>query len=141
MDMVRMVIPPRGLFRIGATGEDGEGAVQLLGEHDAGEFVREGHRAERKFLVRALAEVIREAVGVAAEKNKLTGATVAEFAEPFGEGVRIEVLSGSIEKDDSGGAVGLEFFEGGRDVADLGDFHRAREIGRASWRERVEISV
>jgi hypothetical protein len=46
---------PRGLFRIGAAGEDGEGAVELLGEHDASEFVRKSHGAEREFLVRALA--------------------------------------------------------------------------------------
>src|SRR6266700_1698966 len=32
---------PRGLFRIGAAGEDGEGAVERLGEHDAGEFMGE----------------------------------------------------------------------------------------------------
>jgi len=36
--------------------------------------------------------VIREAVGVAAEEDEFTGATVAEFTEPFGEGVRIEVF-------------------------------------------------
>jgi len=42
---------PRGLFRIGAAGENGERAIQLLGKHDAGEFVGEGHRAEREFLV------------------------------------------------------------------------------------------
>jgi hypothetical protein len=36
----------RALFRIGAAGEDGEGAVELFGEHDAGEFVGEGHGAE-----------------------------------------------------------------------------------------------
>jgi hypothetical protein len=46
---------PGGLFRIGASGENGEDAVELFGEHDAGEFVGEGHGAERKFLVGALA--------------------------------------------------------------------------------------
>ena len=47
---------PRRSFRIGAAGENGEGAVELLSKHDAGKFVREGHLAERKFLVGALAE-------------------------------------------------------------------------------------
>jgi hypothetical protein len=116
----------RELFRIGAAGENGEGAVELLGEHDAGEFVRKGHGTERKFLVGALAEVIREAVGVAAEEDEFAGAAVAEFDEPLGEGVRIEVLPGSVEKDDGDGAVSVEFLESGRGVADLGDFHGAR---------------
>jgi hypothetical protein len=44
---------PHPLFRVGAAGEDGEGAVELFGEHDAGEFVRVGHGAERKLLVGA----------------------------------------------------------------------------------------
>jgi len=47
---------PHRSFRIGAAGENGESAIELLGEYDAGEFVREGHLAERKFLVGALAE-------------------------------------------------------------------------------------
>jgi hypothetical protein len=114
----------RELFRIGAAGENGEGAVELLGEHDAGEFVRKGHGAERKFLVGALAEVIREAVGVAAEEDEFAGAAVAEFAEPFGEGVRIEIFSGSVEKDDRGGAISVEFLDGGDTIADLCDFDR-----------------
>jgi hypothetical protein len=46
----------RGLFRIGAAGENGKGAVELLGEYDASEFVGEGHGAEREFLVGPLLE-------------------------------------------------------------------------------------
>src|SRR5205823_1068412 len=114
---------PRGLFRIGAAGEHGEGAVELLGEHDAGKFMGEGHRAEGKCVGGAFAEVIREAVGVAAEENEFTRATVAAFAEPPSESVRIEVLSASVEKHNSGGAIGVEFLEGGRDITDLRDFN------------------
>src|SRR5437762_3002833 len=114
----------RELFRIGAAGEDGESPIELLGEHDAGEFVRKGHGAERKFLVGALAKVIREAVGVAAEEAEFAGAAVAEFAEPFGEGVRIEVLSDGVEKDDGGGAISVKFLDGGDTIADLCDFDR-----------------
>jgi hypothetical protein len=115
---------PRALFRVGAAGEDGEGAVELFGEHDAGEFVGVGHRAERKFLVGALSEIFREAVGVAAEENEFAGAAVAEFAEPLGESVRIESFSGGVEKDCGGSAVGVEPFVGGLGVADFGDFDR-----------------
>src|SRR5437016_4453507 len=114
---------PRGLFRIGAAEENGQGAVELLGEHDAGKFMGEGHRAEGQCVVGAFAELIREAVGVAAEENDFAGATVAEFAEPPSESVRIEVLSASVEKDHSGGAIGVEFLEGGRSITDLCDFN------------------
>jgi hypothetical protein len=116
---------PRALFRVGAAGEDGEGAVELFGEHDAGEFVGEGHGAERKFLVGALPESVGEAGGVAAEKDEFARAAVAEFAEPFGEGVRIESFSGSVEKDRGSGAVGVEFLDSGVAVANFGDFDGA----------------
>jgi len=114
----------RELFRVGAAGEDGEGALELLGEHDAGEFVRKGDAAEGKFLVGALAEVIREAFGVAAEEDEFAGAAIANFAEPFGEGVRIEIFPGGVEKNNRGGAIGVEFLDGGDTIADLCDFDR-----------------
>jgi hypothetical protein len=115
----------RGLFRVGAAGEDGEGAVELLGEHDAGEFVRKGHGAERKSVVGARTECVREPVGIAAKENKFTSAAVAKFAKPFGEGVGIEVFSSSFEKSTDGSAVGVEFLESGGTIADLGDLNRA----------------
>jgi hypothetical protein len=115
----------RKLFRIGAAGENGEGAVELLDEHDAGEFVRKGHGAERKFLLGALAEFLREAVGVAAEEDEFASAAVTEFAEPFGEGVRIEILPGSVEKDDSDGAISVKFLDGSGTIANFGDFDGA----------------
>src|SRR5882672_4997097 len=116
----------RALFRVGAAGEDGEGAVELFGEHDASELVGESHRAERKFLVGAPAESFWEAVGVAAEKDQFAGAAVAQLTEPNCEGVRIEIFSGSVEKDHGGGAVSVEFLQGGIAVADFGDFQRTR---------------
>jgi hypothetical protein len=116
----------RELFRIGAPGENSEGAVELLGEHDAGEFVRKGHGAERKFLVGAPAEVIREALGVAAEEDEFASAAIAKSAEPFGEGIRIEVLSGGVEKDNRGGAISVKFLEGGGPIANFVDFDGAR---------------
>src|SRR5207245_10784943 len=53
----------RGLFRIGAAGENGEGAVELLGEYDACELVRTRHGTKREFLGAALAPRVRTAVG------------------------------------------------------------------------------
>src|SRR6266576_2546205 len=96
---------PRGLFRIGAAGEHGQGAVELLGEHDAGKFMGEGHRAEGKCVVGASAEVIREAVGVAAEENEFTRATVAEIAEPPSESVPLEVHARRLDEHNRSGAI------------------------------------
>jgi len=50
-------------------------------------FVGESHGAERKFLVRALTEIIRESVSVTAEENEFASPTVPKFAKPLGEGV------------------------------------------------------
>jgi hypothetical protein len=116
----------RTLFRVGAAGEDGEGAVELFGEHDASKFVGESHGAERESLVGALAESLGKAVGVAAEEYEFAGAAVAEFPEPCGEGVRIEILSGSVEKNHGGGAIRVEFLQCSVCIADFGDFQRTR---------------
>src|SRR5438132_3817645 len=116
----------RRLVRIGAAGENGKGAIKLLGERDAGELVRKGHRAERKFVVGALREVVGEAVGVAAEEDEFARAAIAEFAKPFGEGVRIQVLPCGIKKDDGGDAIGVEFLTGGVGITNFGDFDGAR---------------
>jgi len=124
MDMVDMVLTLGGLFRIGAAGEDSEGAVELLSEHDAGEFVGESHGAERKSVVSALAERFWEAVGVATEKDEFTSAAVAEFAEPLGKAIRIEVFSGGVEKDNRCGAVRVQLLERDVTVPDLSDFDR-----------------
>src|SRR6266850_3015747 len=116
----------RTLLRVGAAREDGESAVELFGEHDAGEFMRESHSAERKLLVGALAESVGEAVGVAAKEDHFAGAAVAESPEPFGEGVRIEIFSPSVEKNYRGGAVCVEFLQSSVCIADFGDFQRTR---------------
>jgi hypothetical protein len=59
--------------------------------------------------VGALAKRVWKAVGIAAEEDEFACAAVAEFAEPFGESVRIEVFSGGIKKDDGGSAISVEF--------------------------------
>jgi hypothetical protein len=115
---------PRALFRVGAAGQDGQGAVDLLGEHDASEFVREGHGTERELMRGALAEIVRKAVGVAAQEDEFARTVIAEFSEPFCEGVRIKIFSGGVEKDYSGGAVLVESSQGGFVVTDFGDFDR-----------------
>jgi len=44
-------------------GEDGEGAIDLLGQNDAGEFVGESHRTKREERVGAEASGRRPSVG------------------------------------------------------------------------------
>jgi hypothetical protein len=116
---------PWRLFRVGAAGKDGEGTVELLGEHDASELVRVGHGAERKLLVGTLAKRVREAVRVSAKEDQLSGTAVAKFAEPFGKGVRIESLSRGVKKNDGGGAVCVQFLNRGVGVAYLSDLDGA----------------
>jgi hypothetical protein len=116
----------RTLFRVGAAGEHGESAIKLFGEHDAGEFVGKGQGTQRESLVGALAESFGEAVGVAAQEDQFARAAVAEFPEPFGEGLRIKIFSVSVEKDHGGGAFRVEFLQSGSAVADFGNFDRAR---------------
>jgi len=107
-------------------GEDGEGAVELLGEDDAGEFVRHGERGERKFHVRLIAEVVRKTFGVPAEENNFLGAAVAEVTEPASKLRGGELFAGGVEEDEGGGGVDFEIAErGGRGVAELSGIHGA----------------
>jgi hypothetical protein len=71
----------------------------------------------------ALAEIFWKTIGIAAKEDEFAGAAVAEFAEPFGERVRIEVFPCGIEKDYSCGAIGIEFFQSRVAVADFSDFN------------------
>jgi hypothetical protein len=113
---------PLGLFRVGAAGENGEGAIELLGEHDAGELVRERQCAKRKLLTGTLADSFRKAVGVAAKENEFACAAIAVLGDPLGQSVGIEILSGGVEEDDGGGAVSVQAFDGGSFVTDFVDF-------------------
>jgi len=114
------------LFGVGAAGEDGEGAVDLLSEHDAGELVGVGHGAQGDFLFDALAEFVGEAVSIAADENDFAGAAIALFAEPTGEDGGIVDFSGGVEEESGSGTIGVEFFDGGIGVAYFGEFDRTR---------------
>jgi len=99
MDMSNIVAETR-LFRIGVTGENREGAIDLLGKDDAREFVRHCKSGEGDFLFGASAEGGGEAFGVTAQENELARAAVAQVAEPASKLLRGELLSGSVEQDD-----------------------------------------
>src|SRR5215472_18071580 len=126
MGMAAKVVTLWGLFRVGAAGEDGKGAVELLGEDHARQFVRERHGAERKFLRDALTQRFGETTCVPANKNELACAAVAQFTEPPGQRIRIECSAARVEKNGGCGAVGVEFLEGGVGIADFHNFDGAR---------------
>jgi hypothetical protein len=101
------------LFGVGVVREDGEGAVELLGEDDAGQLVRHGERRERKGFVGAGAEGLGETRVAAAEENEFAGAAVAEFAEPAGEFLGAVLVARGVEEDPTGSRISLHAREGG----------------------------
>src|SRR5271156_5212177 len=104
-------------------GEDGEGAINLLGEEHAREFVRHGQRRERDFLFGAGAQFRGETFGVAAEEDEFARAAVAQIAEPARELLGGELFSGGVEQDDRGGWVYFQFAQRGwAGVAEFADF-------------------
>ena len=122
------LVPAIELLGIRAAGENGESAIQLLDEHDAGQFVRVGHRAQRNFLHHTFAECIRKTISVAADKDYFASATVALLAKPLRKGGGIVWLAAGIEEQDGCGAVGVDFFECSGFVADFGDFDGAGTV-------------
>src|ERR1700730_334665 len=69
-------------LRIRMAREDGGGAVELLGEHGAGKFVREGQRRKRKLLRSAAAQRLRKTLRAAAQECDFARSTVTRFTEP-----------------------------------------------------------
>src|SRR5215831_5377760 len=96
------------------TCEDGEGAVDLLGENDAGEFVRHSQRGERNLVLGPGAKVVREAFGVATKKNHFTRAAIAEVAQPAGKLLGGVLLTGGVEKDDRRRWIEFQFSQSSR---------------------------
>ena len=93
---------------VGVAGEDGECAVELLGEDGSGEFVGQGDRAEGEQEIGAGAGRGGPSVGGADGEDDGLGAGVAEAAEVGGEVLGGELLAGTVEQDkDRGGAGGL----------------------------------
>ena len=96
---------------IRVTSEDGESAVDLLGENDAGKFVRHGHGTEREELRGAFAGVIGPAVGWADGEDDELAAFVALAPEPPGEGLRCHLLTALVEEDEHGGGASALVFD------------------------------
>ena len=94
-------------------GEDGEGAVDLLGEDGAGELMGQGDGAEGKGEAGAGEGGLGPAVGGTDGEDDGLRAGVAEAAEAGGEVWAGELAAAAVEQDeDGGGARGLAIERG-----------------------------
>jgi hypothetical protein len=129
---------------IRVSGEDGEGAVDLFAEDDAGEFVGEGHGAEGEERCGALAGILGPAVGgTDGEDDELT-ALVALAAEPFGEGFRGHLLTALVEEDEHRGGTGALVLDGFPEEifgAEEGRFDGGFAAAREEWGDAVEVEA
>ena len=80
-------------------GENGESAVELLGEDDAGELMGQGDASEGEEKVGALARGGRPAVRGADGQDEMLRAAIAESAETFGELRGSELAALGVEED------------------------------------------
>jgi hypothetical protein len=63
------------------SGQDGQGAVDLLGEHNAGELMRQGNSTQGKQKVGPLASGSRPAICGANGKDETLGTVIAKAAK------------------------------------------------------------
>ena len=87
-------------------GKNGEGAVDLFGDDDAGELVRLSHFSEREEQVGALARLFGPAVGGADGKDDELAACVAFAAQPAGEILRGHLFAVFVEQNEERGGAG-----------------------------------
>lgn len=85
------------------SGEDGAGAVELLGEDEAGEGMSQskGSKGEQELSPRAGTN--GPSAGRAHGKNDVLSAVIAALGEPGGEGFRRHRASAAVEQDDKRG--------------------------------------
>jgi len=89
-------------------GEDGEGAVDLFGEDDLRELMRQGDAAEGEEEVGAGAGGVGPTVGRADGEDEALGSGVAVPPDGSGELFRGELLASAVEQDEEcGSAAGL----------------------------------
>src|ERR1019366_2932511 len=117
-------LPPRISLWVWMSGEGGEGAIDLLGEHGAGQFVRECQRRERKLLRGSAAQRLGKSFGGAAKKHNFARAAVARLTKPAGKLRRGLMFPRVIEQDHGRGGIERELAQGrGGIYAQLGHFH------------------
>lgn len=95
--------------------QSGQGAIDLLGQHGAGEFMGEGHGGEREQQVGAGAPFGRKAV-VAAEEEDEVAAVGFAFFDQLDEAGAVVGFAGGVEENlVRGGVAGEEIIAAGVD--------------------------
>src|SRR5215475_7539876 len=95
---------------VGVSFEDGEGAVHLLQKDDAGEFMCEGHLAERERGGRSFARSVGESVGGADGQNERLRVAVLMILQKFSQFLRSQLAAAGVEQDDRVGGSRAGFF-------------------------------
>jgi len=114
---------------IRAAAEDGDGAIDLLGQHGAGQSVRPGLRTEGQHFMCAITDRGIVAIGRADQEHQLALAAVPQLADMLGEGAAGPGLAALVAGDDPGA---LEMrFELALGLVDLDDLDRAEPQGAA----------
>jgi hypothetical protein len=128
---------------VGVVGEDGEGAVELFDEDDAGELMGEGHGAKGEEQIARLRSegasgALRPAVGGADGEDQVLSALIAAAFDPPGEFLGGEGLAARVEQNQGGRGAGAQggdgFGEGGLGAV-VGGFDGS------VWGEALEIVV
>jgi len=94
-------------------GEDGGGAIELLGENEACESVREGERTEGEEKLGASAGEVGPAVGGSDGEEDVGAAFVAAGAEPGCKSFGGEGTAAEVGQDEEGRADAIEGLEEG----------------------------
>lgn len=92
-------------------GEDGGGAVDLLGHDDASEGVCQGELPQREQEAGTRARCITPSAGRADGEDDVLRSFVAAGAEPLCECLGVHLLAAAIEKNSHGRRAGLLFRE------------------------------
>lgn len=102
---------------VGVSFEDGEGAVDLFEEHDAGEFVGQCHFAQGKGGGGGLAGGVGKTVGGADGQDQRLGVAILMVFQELGEFLGGELAAAGVEQNDgmrrTGSRFLAEFQEGG----------------------------
>ena len=80
-------------------GENGDRAIDLLGENDAGKPMRQGHGTEREHEIGLEHCPEPKTVGAADKEGETLGAAVAKLGEALREGFASELSAAPIETD------------------------------------------
>ena len=83
---------------IGMVRQDALRAIDLLDEHDAGQHVRPGERAEPEHEARLLDQGRIEPVGPADDESEMSAALFHPAGDALGEGGAVEWLAAAVER-------------------------------------------